>query len=204
MTCWLCFQNWPLNCRSESLFWVHYVGFVTECLKQVYRWYDLRLHLFVFVAVCIGGWGDRWRFLKILLRNVWSHQTSNSFLVCHVTVESFYFWFPGLPAYSERDYSKPFTCPCPVESCNYEMCSKARKTLKHLIGLAHEQEHIFLQSYLHCSLYFYALGKQEVFSRPLNMHLIISLTLTLKQNSTLKNDFILIARVLQNWFSLTD
>lgn len=38
------------------------------------------------------------------------------------------------------------------------------------------------KEYIHCSLYLYALGKQEVLSSPLNMHLVISLTLTLKQN----------------------
>lgn len=159
--------------------------------------------------VCFYNSVHRWirrqvKFHENMLRNVRSHQTSNSFLVCLVTVESFYFQFPGLSSYSECDYSEPFTCPCPVESCNYEMCSKAWKTLKYLIRLAHEQEHIFLQRYLHCSLYFYALGKREVFSSPLNMHLVISLTLTLKQNSTLKNCLILIARLLQNWLSLTD
>uniref|UniRef100_A0A803XQG5 Transmembrane and coiled-coil domains 3 n=1 Tax=Meleagris gallopavo TaxID=9103 RepID=A0A803XQG5_MELGA len=149
---------------------------------------------YIWISMCYDAAGRTSCFPHIC--NIRTHSVTLPYIVCGHN--------EGLSSYSECDYSKPFTCPCPMESCNYEVCSKARKTLKYLIRLAHEQEHIFLRRYLHCSLYFYALGKREVCSSPLNMHLVISLTLTLKQNSTLKNDSILIARLLQNWLSLTD
>lgn len=144
------------------------------------------MHLLAFVAIHIAGWKGKWNLLKILSRRVWSPQTSSHFLVYHITKRSngFYLQFSGLSSYSECDYSQPFTCPCPVESCNSEMCSKTWKTLKYLIKICtYTRMHLLARNvFIAHWISMHSENKRFWIVGPLNVHLIISLILILKQN----------------------
>lgn len=153
--------------------------------------------------------GRQVNLLRILSRRVQSPQTSSHFLVYHTTKRSngFYLRFSGLSSYSECDYSKPFTCPRPVESCNYEMCSETWKTLKYLIKICtYTRIHLLARNiFVACCISMHSENKRFWVVSPLNVHLVISLILTLKQNSTLKKVHNLNCTPFTKFtFSLTD